>query len=330
VTSSDSGFTHQAAIYSSDEEFIETAIPFILAGLDSAEPVLVSTTPANLQLIGRALGRQARRVDFAETAYFGRRPIERISLFHRYWRRHARAGATRVRVLAEPVWTGRSNDQITAWQRMEASLNLALADAGIFMICPYDTRILDPAIIAAARRTHPHNVSGGTTRPCAEYADPHDFARECDATPLAPVPADAATFRGETNLGSLRGFVADQACGHGMSAERVALLVLAVGEAATYLKGQRRGESPPTVQVWNGFGAVVCELHQPGCRVTDPVLGLRPPDIAPARPGDGMHLAHHLCERLEIRSTDTGCTIRLYSRDNRNAEEFPPSALAPF
>lgn len=328
MTSPESGFTHQAAIYSSDEEFVEMAVPFILAGLDSGEPVLVTTTPANLQLIARALGRRAHHVDFAETAYLGRRPIERISVFHRYWRRHARAGATRVRVLAEPVWTGRSSDQVTAWQRMESCLNLVLADSGIFMICPYDARVLDPALIAGARRTHPHSVSSGGTAACAEYADPNDFTRECDTTPLAPVPADAATFRGETSLRSLRGFVADQACGRGMSAERVALLVLAVGEAATYLKRQRRGESPPTVQVWNGFGTVVCELHQPGCQVTDPMLGLLPPDVARARPGDGMHLAHHLCERLEIRSTDAGCTIRLHSRDNRNLEEFPASELA--
>jgi hypothetical protein len=65
-----------------------------------------------------------------------------VAAFDRYWRRHdpGRDGA-QARILAEPVWTGRSAREIAAWKRMESALNVALARASIFMICPYDTRI---------------------------------------------------------------------------------------------------------------------------------------------------------------------------------------------
>ena len=74
-----------------------------------------------------------------------------------------------MRILAEPVWTGRSAWEIAAWKRMESALNVALARAGIFMICPYDTRLTGPGIVAAARRTHPALTEGTWIRgtlPC--------------------------------------------------------------------------------------------------------------------------------------------------------------------
>lgn len=152
---------HQAGIYGSAEEFLAMAVPFIEDGLALGEPVLVTTTPANLELLGDALGARAQQLDYAETAYFGRRPPQRVDAFHRYWRRHAGAApGGRVRILAEPVWTGRAAAEVTAWRRMESGLNVLLADTGIWMICPYDARVVDPAIVADARRTHPARMDG--------------------------------------------------------------------------------------------------------------------------------------------------------------------------
>jgi len=82
-------FVHQACIYASGEEFLAMAIPFVQAGVALDEPVLVATTAANLQLLGDALYADADKFDYAETAYFGRRPPQRVAAFHRYWQRHA-------------------------------------------------------------------------------------------------------------------------------------------------------------------------------------------------------------------------------------------------
>ena len=67
-------FEHQACIYGSDRQFLDMAMPFLETGLDNGEPVLAVTTPANLELISSALGARADDIDYAESAFFGRRP----------------------------------------------------------------------------------------------------------------------------------------------------------------------------------------------------------------------------------------------------------------
>lgn len=370
------GFTHQAAIYTSEQEFLDTVLPFIRDGLDSGEPVLLITTPVTLHRVARALGRRrAKRMDCADTALFGHKPVQRVTAFRRYWDRCRDAGATRIRVLAEPVWAGRPADRIDAWERLEACLNLVMADTEMFMICPYDSRVLPPRILTSVRRTHPWLASCGTAAACADHVDPRTFLAGRDAVPLSPPPADAARFAVETGTRALRAFVTDQARRHGMDPQTAAMLALAASEAAVYLRWHaaetapgREETGPPagggadpgggpaasamvnaatttaagtavetavgtgageaagaaaatprnvggdtviTCRMWCHTGVTVCDLHRAGGRITDPALGLHRPGLSP-RPGDGIHLAHHVCDRLEIRSTAAGCSIRLY------------------
>lgn len=169
------GFVHQNCIYDSDQAFLAVAVPFVDDGLVRGDPVLVTTTPANLAVLADALGARAQRVDYAETAYFGRRPPQRIAAFHRYWQRHAvtaGAGGGQVRILAEPVWTGKSDADIAAWTRMEGALNVLLAATNIRMICPYDARVLQGRIVADSRRTHPQHIAGDQPSPSGEFLDP--------------------------------------------------------------------------------------------------------------------------------------------------------------
>ncbi len=190
-------FDHQACLYGSDRQFLEMALPFLETGLANGEPVLAVTTPANLELIGSALGTRADDVDYAESAFFGRRPPQRIAAFHRYAQRHApgRDGA-QVRILAEPVWTGRSAREIAAWKRMESALNVALAETSIHMICPYDTRITGLGIVDSARRTDPALAHGPDAIPNPDYADPATFASEsiaarCRSRPTERLPSSS-------------------------------------------------------------------------------------------------------------------------------------------
>lgn len=98
-------FEHQACICGSDRQFLEMALPFLETGLANGEPVLAVTTPANLELISAALGVRAGDVDYAESAFFGRRPPQRIAAFHRYSQRHA-PGATAPRCASSPNRSG--------------------------------------------------------------------------------------------------------------------------------------------------------------------------------------------------------------------------------
>src|ERR1700726_4201016 len=80
-------FAHSACVYGSDQEFLAMAVPFLADGLARGEPVLAVTTPANLELVNSALGARGSEMAYAESAFFGRRPAQRIAAFHRYWKR---------------------------------------------------------------------------------------------------------------------------------------------------------------------------------------------------------------------------------------------------
>ena len=49
-------------------------MPFIQAGLEAAEPVLVAVSRAKIDVIGEALGDDARSVTFADMTELGQNP----------------------------------------------------------------------------------------------------------------------------------------------------------------------------------------------------------------------------------------------------------------
>ncbi|GAA4556383.1 sensor histidine kinase [Planotetraspora kaengkrachanensis] len=299
---------HQACLYGSDQEFLEMAVPFVRDGLADGEPVLVTTTSGNLELLGEALGGDAAQVDHAETAYYGRRTAQRATAFTRYWRRNSRH--RRVRILAEPVWQGRSARDVLAWKRMESGLNLLLDDTGIWMICPYDLRSVGAGIAEDALRTHPSVCADGRTgRPSGSYADPLDFIGGCDAAPL-PAPPPDATSAPIDEINDVRRFVTDEAYRRGLAGEHASMLAVAAHEAARYLG------MPLTAGVWAGFGALICDLRRPGKAVSDPLAGFRPPGPI-ERSEDGLWLARQICDHVDVRADAAGSTIRLQAAGPR-------------
>jgi hypothetical protein len=302
-----SGFVHQGCVYSSDDEFLRMAVPFIDEGLRRREPVLVTTTPLNLDLVQAALGRHARKVDYAETAFLGRRPPQRVAAFTGYRHRHPRAA--QVRILAEPVWSGRSARQVEAWECMESALNAVLAGTGIHMICPYDARTVEPGIVGNARRTHPHMVNGTDVAVSRSYTEPVAFVRH-RAAPLPARPDDAVTLAFTGDLSRLRHAVVMETALLGLSGEGLMIFSAAVGELLTGLGAG--GEPRPSVALWAAPGEVVCDLRLPAAASLDPFIGLHPPTLDP-RPGDGFWLARQICDHLDVRSGPDGTTIRLHT-----------------
>ncbi len=314
----DGAFEHSACIYDDDSQFLDMAVPFLADGMALGEPVLAVTTAANLELLGAALGERSGDVDYAESAFFGRRPPRRVAAFYRYWKGgqgSPRSG--RVRILAEPVWAGRSAREITGWTRMEAALNVTLAPTSISMICPYDARTTGKDILADALRTHPVLVAGSRQSPSPQYADPATFARSCDTRPLADPPGDAEAFDFDGDLRGLRRFIAGSARLHGLTGDRADMLVLAVSEVGAYLKS--RWPASAAVRTWEQPGAVICDFREPGASITDPFLGLRPAELVPGD-GDGLWLANQICDWLDIRSGAGGCAIQLQIPSSHDQE----------
>jgi hypothetical protein len=158
-------------------------------------------------------------------------------------------------------------------------------------------------------RTHPRVLRGDRSESNAEFDDPHDFIGAYDARELTPPPDGAATLQTDGNPRALRHYAALAAAAAGMPEARIPLLVLAVGEAADYLS--TAGPTLTTIRVWSEFTATVCELRTSAVRPTDPIHELQPRETLP-KSEVGIWLAHHVCDRLEFRTTADGTVIRVY------------------
>ena len=301
-----SGLCHQGCLYGGDAEFLAMAVPFVRDGLARGEPVLVATTSANLELLHEAMGEEADGVDYAEAAYFGRRPPQRATAIHRYWTK--RRG--KVRIIAESVWTGRSRREVDAWEHMEAGLNVVLADTDIRLICPYDTRIVAPGIVEDARRTHPELLTGDLAEPSPQFMPPADFARSRHTTGAVEVADDVFHFDGD--LGAVRRYVLDKATPLLRSEEAIATFGIAVGESMGYLL--QHGITRVSVWVRAAAGRVVCTLRSDQPLAVQPFVGFRH--------GDGLWLTNQICEWLDVSSDAGGCTVELAVPGQRLVEAF--------
>ena len=73
--------------------------------------------------------------------------------------------------VGEPIWAGRTDEEICEAVRHEALLNVMLEDTPMRVLCPYDAVALDDAVLASAKRTHPEIVENGTTRSSRCYSE---------------------------------------------------------------------------------------------------------------------------------------------------------------
>jgi transcriptional regulator with XRE-family HTH domain len=163
---------HQALLYSSDAEFLDTAVPFLAEAVDRDEPALAVTTEANVELLRDRLGRAAQGIEFARRTAWYRTPSTALAGYVAFLERKLEGGAAWVRILGEPPRANGSKPDLSAWTRYEAVLNLAFGAEPVSVLCPYDKRGCDKQIIGQARVTHPHLAEPHTLACNPDFADP--------------------------------------------------------------------------------------------------------------------------------------------------------------
>ncbi len=303
-------FRHEALLYSGHDGFLAGTVPFIRAGLEADEPVLAIVSQTKIDLLREALNGAADNVHFADMHEVGSNPARIIPAWREFVDDYGIGGQT-LRGIGEPIWSERSPAELIECQRHESLLNLAFADGcAMRLLCPYDTRALDGAVIAEAHRSHPVIVEGGAERDSDCYHG-IDLVAAPFAHPLSAPPRDPATlvFTGET-LDAVRHFVAAEAERIGMDAARRADLVLAVNEVAT--NSVLHGGGDGTLLVWREGETLICELRDSGC-FDHPLAGRERP--RPDRVGGhGLWLANQLCDLVQVRSFSTGTVVRLHLR----------------
>jgi anti-sigma regulatory factor (Ser/Thr protein kinase) len=302
------GYRHEALLYASDDEFMAGTLPFVREAVAADEPILVVLGAPRLAALREALNGEAEDVVFADMAEVGENPARIIPAWHRFVADHAGEGR-RLRGIGEPIWADRDPAELAECQRHEALLNVAFSDPDFWLLCPYDTSTLEPAVIAEARRNHPHvrdrDAMARSDFPGADVlAAPFD-----EPLPEPSVPVEVVGI-GVGSLAEIRAVVGRHAASAGMSRGRTADLTLAVHELAT--NSLRHGGGEGTLRVWHEPRAVVCEISDRG-RIEEPLAGrVQPPDAAES--GRGLWLANQLCELVQIRVFPSGGVVRVHKR----------------
>lgn len=299
-------FVHPALFYRGRREYLDGTVPFVRAGLAAGEPVAVAVPGANLDAIRAGLGPDAASVHMLDMARAGRNPGRIIPWVLRAFA-DSHPGATRVRIIGEPIWPGRSATEYPACAQHEALINLAFTGRSVTILCPYDVDGLDPVVLADAAETHPVLVDADGERASATYAPRRVVAAY--NRPLPPAPPTAVTTEFDlAHLALPRRIVAVEAARAGLAEDRVADLALAVNELAS--NSVEHGGGSGTFRVWVEDGRVACEVSDAGW-LKDPLAGRLPvpPD---GEGGRGLLLVNYLADLVRVHTVDGATTIRLY------------------
>jgi anti-sigma regulatory factor (Ser/Thr protein kinase) len=301
-----SSFRHEALLYADADDFVRGTAPFIRAGLEAGEPVLVAVSQAKISLLREELGRDAPEVQFADMAQLGSNPARIIPAWRDFV--DTRPGAP-VRGIGEPIWAERSAAELVECQRHESLLNLAFAERDDFaLLCPYDAGALDDAVLEEAHRSHPVVVHDGIQRDSTGYRDVDVVAAPFDA-PLPDPPADAEACPFDVRgLQTLRAFVAGRAAAAGLDHVRVEDLLVAVSEVAT--NSVQYGGGGGELLMWATDREIVCDVRDGG-KLHEPLAGRARPGLGQAG-GWGLWVVNHLCELVQVRTLQRGTVVRLH------------------
>ncbi|MEU0342127.1 MEDS domain-containing protein [Streptomyces bobili] len=287
-------FDHRMTAPGTDEAFLAAALPFLAEGLAAADepPPVAIAAPAKLDALRDALGADAKAISLVpHTDWYTGSAANAVARAAGHLAAHAGPDG-RIHLLMEPVWNGRagrSPRESAEWLRYEALANLLFAPTSTTALCVYDTRTTAPALVAAARRTHPDSGA---------YEDPLRLAAELDATPLPRPPAGARRLPAPATDA-----VRSWAAGHGLGTADAELFAEAVTQAASLAP-------VTTTLLWGEAPACICELRL-SHRVDDPLAGFVPPPTTTPPPGQGLWFTRQVCAYVDLRPTPEGTAVRL-------------------
>ncbi len=310
ATKPHSGYRHEAFLYRGDAEFVDGCVPFVRAGLDAGEPVMVAVRPERIEQLREALGTAAAGVRFVDMTALGRNPARILPAWSAFVDEFG-AGGQPMRGIGEPVWAGRSDAEVAECQLHEALLNVAVdPDTSFWLRCPYDAAALPPATLEDVPRSHPVLVGPHEFRGSTDYSGLH-HVQTLFRGDLPEPPAATTSFDfGAEDLRALRRRVAEQAADAGVPDSRGSDLQLAVSEIAA--NSVRHGGGRGRLRIWTADQVFCCEIADTG-RISDPLVGRVEPSVQ-AEHGRGLWLANQVSDLVQVRSHERGTTVRVLTR----------------
>ena len=296
---------HQALFYRGREEYLAGISSFIGPALERDEPVAIAVPAPKLKLLRDELGDRAAPIELLDMFELGKNPARIIPVVLSMIERHR---ARPLRYVGEPIWAGRSVEEVREATRHEALINLAWPDADIRVLCPYDAEHLDDQMLLDAEHTHPGVVRDGRLAASAAYGC-GQIPPGCDEPLSDPPPGAVAISFGTGDLRRLRGWVGGHANGAGLERDRADELVIAINELTS--NTVKYSATDGMLRFWTAPGEVVFQVEDSG-HIADPLAGRR--RQATGTGGLGLWMVNHLCDLVEMRTSAAGTVIRTHTR----------------
>lgn len=289
-------YRHDALTYSGEDDFVRFATAFLGMGLEDGEPGILISTSQRLGAVRETLGTVSRDIRFVDTTQEVRNPAVALSVLQSFVED---SDGRRVRGIGDIVRAGQAPALASETQLHELLLNTPVCDDwNMWLACPYDRSTLAEADIADVLTCHPEHRTDMTNVLAQKFG-----------TELPLRPSDADTFPVDiTELGSLRSIVRTAATMSGLDEDRAEEFVYAVNEVMS--NSFRHGDGKAQIALWAEGDSLVCEVHDGG-RIVDPLTGRIPPSLTRAS-GRGLWMVNHLCDLVQVRSPESGATVRMY------------------
>jgi anti-sigma regulatory factor (Ser/Thr protein kinase) len=305
-------FRHEALLYTGADEFVAATASFVRDAIRADESIMVAVIEHRATRLHEELGADARHVRFVDMAQIGRNPARIIPAWQEWVAENASRGRG-FRGVGEPIWAGRTAAETVECEQHEQLLNTAFdGGPGWWLLCPYDTAGLSPAVIKRAHHTHPALRSSDGRVRSANYPHPELSAPAMFAMPL-PEPSTPAyeTGFGLDDLARVREVAVRFAASVPVSGRRTEELVLIANELAC--NSIRHGGGRGLLRLWQEGGEVVCEVRDDGL-IVDPLVGRHRPDPQDGGVGGaGLWIVNRMCDLVQIRSTpQDGTTVRAH------------------
>jgi anti-sigma regulatory factor (Ser/Thr protein kinase) len=291
-------YSHQAVPYAGEQQFLSCCAAMADRAAARDEQLMFLVDSAKLDALRDTLGSPPDDVSFVELDEHASNPALLITLLDGL---RSTADGRRCVTVHEPSQDGPSAAR--AETRLgESVLNSpSLNSWNLAVLCLYNSADLDAAALGEMRRTHP-SVWGEDGNPAYE---PHlADIRFSESLPAVPGDAIRHQLHGR-DLASAREFVRGNA--EGLAPDRREDLVLAANEVIT--NSIQHADGQCQVAMWDEGESVVCDVRDNG-HITDPLVGRLAPRTG-ATAGRGLWLANHLCDLVQIRSSQAGTTVRL-------------------
>jgi anti-sigma regulatory factor (Ser/Thr protein kinase) len=300
---------HRALFYRDSDEYLGGISAFINPALERGEPVAIAVPAPKLGMLRAAFGSCAAQIEMLDMFELGNNPARIIPEVQAMIDRH---GNRPLHYVGEPIWAGRSPEEICEATRHEALINLAWSGGVTRVLCPYDVATLDDRVLADAHHTHPGVVHDGRLAASDEYSGPTVPAGCERALPDPPAGSKAHRFELD-DLRRLRAWVSDQVKAAGVDGERAGELVVAVNELTT--NTVKHADTHGVLRFWKTSDELIFQVEDSG-HIADPLAGRRRQALGTG--GLGLWLVNQLCDLVEIRTSAAGTTIRTHSRFARS------------